>query len=175
LETTAEKFFFKVNSFMSYLPAVKEAACQLGSKYGLRGLFKIICFSYFLANLRYEEVTPEMSDQCVSVMLDGGRMEDDDKQPVALLFENSLKLNEKFREETAAIYFAFLGCHDEFVELYRLNLFDEPHRLSRYLDVLDVLTDLVVSGVKLQNAAVPDLERSSLVSQHWDESGVSVT
>jgi hypothetical protein len=34
LETTAEKFFFNLSSFMSYIPAVKEAAWRLGSEYG---------------------------------------------------------------------------------------------------------------------------------------------
>jgi len=152
LENTAEKFFFKVNSFMSYLPDVKEAVSRLGSKYGLRGLFKIICFSYFLANLRYEEVTPEMSDLCVSLMLDGGRLAEDDKQPLNVLFENSLKLNEKFREETAAVYFAFLGCYDEFVELCRFNLFQNSYYLSRYLEALDVLT----SGPEWTELASPE-------------------
>ena len=32
---------FKLNSFMSYIPVVKEAAWRLGSKYGARGLFKV--------------------------------------------------------------------------------------------------------------------------------------
>jgi hypothetical protein len=151
LETTAEKFFFQVSSFMSYLSAVKEAAQQLGSKYGLHGLFKIICFSYFLANLRYEEVTPRMLDQGVSLLLDGGgELEELDKQSLAVLFENSLKLNEKFREETAAVYFGFLGCHDEFAELHRFDVFADSYRLSRYLDILNVLTDLVVSGVRME-------------------------
>src|SRR5215217_650950 len=51
LETTAEKFFFKINSFMSFIPAVRDAAGRIGSAYGSRDLFKILCFSYLLANL----------------------------------------------------------------------------------------------------------------------------
>jgi hypothetical protein len=172
LKTTAEKFFFNLSSFMSYIAAVKEAAWRLGSEYGLRGLFKIICFSYFLANLRYEEVTPEVSDLCLSLSLDGTRLDEDDKQPLALLFENSLKLNAKFRDETAAVYFGFLGCHDEFTAVYRLNLVDDSNRLSRYLDALNILTDLVVSGVRLEEGPVHDLVTSSPVSQHRDWSRV---
>lgn len=172
LETIAEKFFFNLSSFMSYIPAVKEAAWRLGSAYGPRGLFKIICFSYFFANLRYEEVTPEMSDLCVSLSLDGARLDEDDKQPLAVLFENSLKLNEKFREETAAVYFGFLGCHDEFAALYRADLFADAYWLSRYLDALNILTDLVVSGVRMEAAVLHDVGSSAPVSQHWAASGV---
>lgn len=153
LQTTAEKFFFKLNSFMSYIPEVKEAAWRLGSKYGARGLFKFLCFSYVLANLRFEEVTPEMSEKCVRLSLDAAGLDKDDKQPLDVLFENSLKLNEKFREETAAVYFAFLGCSDEFAALYRYNLFDDSCRLSRYFDALNVLTDLVVREVGFQDDA----------------------
>lgn len=160
LETTAEKFFFKINSFMSYIPAVKTAAWQVGSKYGLRDLFKLICFSYFFANLRYEEITPEMSDMCVSLVLERGRLEEEDKEPFAVLFENSLKLNEKFREETAAVYFGFLGCHNEFAELYRTNLFDDSYHLSRYMEALNALTDLIVDDVRLEERAVPELSSS---------------
>jgi hypothetical protein len=154
LETTAEKFFFKLNSFMSYIPEVKEAAWRLGSKYGPRGLFEFLCFSYFLANLRFEEITPEMLDKCVSLSLDEAGLDEDDKQPVEVLFDNSLKLNEKFREETAGVYFAFLGCADEFAAVYRHNLFDDSGRLLRYLDALNVLTDLVVREVSFQGGEV---------------------
>jgi hypothetical protein len=165
LETTAEKFFFQISSFMSYLPAVKEATWRLGSKYGLRGIFNIICFSYLLANLRYEEVTPEMSDQCVSLMLDSGDFEEHDKQSLAVLFENSLKLNEKFREETAAVYFGFLGCHDEFAALYRFDLFADSYWLSRILEALNILTNLIVSGVRMEAPAVHDVRSSVPLSQ----------
>jgi len=154
LETTAEKFFFKVNSFMSFIPVVKEAAWQLGSKYGLHGLFKFTCLSYFLANLRYEEVTPEVLDQCAGLMLEGGELEEEDQQPLAVLLENSLKLNEKFREETAAVYFAFLGCHDEFGALYRFDIFSDSYWRSRFLDALDMLADLIVSGVRMESTSV---------------------
>ena len=157
LETTAEKFFFNLSSFMSHIPAVKEAAGRLGSTYGLRGLFKIICFSYLLANLRYEELTPELSDWCVSLSLDGARLDEDDEDPLALLLENSLTLNEKFRADTAAVYFSFLGCKDEFTALYRFNLVDDSQRLSRYLNALNLLTDLVISGVSLKEAAAVDI------------------
>jgi hypothetical protein len=157
---------------MSYIPAVKEAAWRIGSEYGLRGLFKIICFSYFFANLRYEEVTPEMSDWCVSLSLEVTDLDEEDKQALALLFENSLKLNEKFRDETAAVYFGFLGCHDEFTAVYRLNLVDNSYQLSRYLDAVNILTDLVVSGVRLEDGPVHDLVTSSPVSQHRDWSRV---
>ena len=150
LSTTAEKFFFNINSFMSYIPAVKEANWRLGSKYGAHSLFKIICFSYFLANLRFQEVTPEMSEKCVSLSLDAAGLDHDDQQPLDVLFENSLKLNEKFREETASVYFAFLGCSDEFAAMYQYNLFGDSDRLSRYLDALNVLTDLVVREVTFQ-------------------------
>jgi hypothetical protein len=160
LEATAEKFFFNLSSFMSYIPAVKEAASRLGSEYGVRGLFKLICFSYFLANLRYEEVTAEMSDLCVSLSLDGAALNEHDKQPLAVLFENSLKLNERFRAETAAVYFGFLGCHDEFTAVYQLNLFADSYRLSRYLDVLNVLADLVVNEVRFEDVATSNVERS---------------
>lgn len=172
LETIAEKFFFNLSSFMSYIPAVKESAWRLGSEYGLHGLFKIICFSYFLANLRYEEVTPEMSDLCVSIALGGAGVDEHDKQPLTVLFENSLKLNEKFREETAAVYFGFLGCHDEFAALYRFNLFADSYRLSRYLDALNILTDLVVSGVRMEAGVARDIGSSAPVSQHLGASGV---
>jgi len=172
LDTIAEKFFFNLSSFMSYIPGVKEAAWQLGLGYGLRGLFKVICFSYFFANLRYDEVTPEMVDLCVSLSLDGVLLREDDKQPLTVLFENSLKLNEKFREETAAVYFGFLGCHDEFTAVYRLRLADDSYRLSRYLDALDILTDLVVGGVKLEEKAIHDLVTSSPASQPRDASGL---
>ena len=170
LETAAEKFFFNLSSFMSYLPAVNEVAWRLGSEYGLHGLFKLICFSYFLSNLRYEEVTQEISNLCVSLSLDGGDLDEDDKQPLAVLFDNSLKLNKKFRDETAAVYFGFLGCYDEFTAVYRLNLFDDSYRLSRYLDALNILTDLVVSDVRLEERSVHDLVMSSPLSQHRDES-----
>lgn len=172
MKTTAEKFFFNLSSFMSYIPAVKEAAGRIGSEYGLRCLFKIICFSYFFANLRYEEVTPEMSDWCVSLSLDGIGLDEEDKQPLAVLFENSLKLNEKFRDETAAVYFGFLGCHDEFTAVYRLNLVDNSYPLSRYLDALNVLTDLVVSDVRLEEETVHNVVTSSPVSQHTEWSRV---
>jgi len=172
LETTAEKFFFNLSSFMSYLPAVKEAARRLGSKYGLHGIFKIICFSYFLANLRYEEVTPEMSDQCVSLLLDAADLDEDDKQSLAVLFENSLKLNQKFREETAAVYFGFLGCHDEFAALHRFDLFADSYWLSRYTDILNMLTDLVVSGVSMGAGVAHDIGSSAQVSQHFSASGL---
>lgn len=172
LETGAEKFFLNLSSFISYIPEVKEAAWRLGSKYGLRGLFKIICFSYFLANLKYEEVTPEMSDLCVNLSLDGAGLDEDDQEPLALLFENSLKLNEKFRAETAAIYFGFLGCHDEFAAVYRLKLDDDSYRLSKYLDALNTLTDLVTSGVRLEKDTVPDIGTSSPVSPHRDAARV---
>lgn len=165
LKSTADKFFFNLSSFMSHLPAVSAAAGRIGSEYGLRGLFKIICCSYFFANLRYEEVTPEMSDWGVSVSLDGAVLEEDDKRPVALLFENSLKLNEKFRDETASVYFRFLGCHDEFTAVYRLNLVDNPNELSGYLDALNILTDLVVSGVTLEEKTIPNLVTPPAVSQ----------
>ncbi len=168
LETTAEKFFFKVNSFMSYIPAVKDAVWQLGSEYGPRAVFKILCFSYFLANLRYEEVSPEVLGECVSLMLDGRASEECDKQPLAVLLENSLKLNEKFREETAAVYFSFLGCHDEFVASYRLNILQDRNRLARYLDALNLLVDLVVSGVMFGQQAVNVLGSSPAMSQHLD-------
>jgi hypothetical protein len=168
LQSTADKFFFSLSSFMSHLPAVSEAAGRIGSGYGLRGLFKIICLSYFFANLRYEEVTPEMSNWCVSLALDGAVLDEDDKQPVAVLFENSLKLNEKFRDETAAVYFRFLGCLDEFTAMYRLNLVDNTDELSRYLEVLNILTDLVVSGVTFEEEKVPNLVTSSAVPQHSD-------
>ena len=150
LTTTAEKFFFNINSFMSYIAEVKGANWQLGSKYGARSLFKIICFSYFLANLRFQDITPELSENCVSLALDGGVVEAEDQQPLDVLFENSLKLNEKFREETASVYFAFLGCADEFAAVYRYNLFGDSDRLSRYLEALNVLTDLVVREVSFQ-------------------------
>jgi hypothetical protein len=156
LETTAEKFFFKLNSFMSYIPEVKEAVWRLGSKHGPRGLFKFLCFSYFLANLRFKEVPPEMSEKCVSLMSEGGAVDDDDKQSLDVLYANSLNLNEKFREETATVYFAFLGCSDEFAALYRHNLFDDSRHLSRYLDALNVLTDLVVRDVRLQDGEVSE-------------------
>lgn len=172
LETIAEKFFFNLSSFMSYIPAVKESAWRLGSEYGLHGLFKIICFSYFLANLRYEEVTPEMSDLCVSISLDGAGVDKHDKQPLTVLFENSLKLNEKFREETAAVYFGFLGCHDEFAALYRFNLFADSYRLSRYLDALNILTDLVVNGVRMEAGIAHHVGSSAPVTPHLDASGV---
>lgn len=172
LETGAEKFFSNVSSFMAYISDVKEAVWRLGSKYGLRGLFKIICFSYFLANLRYEEVTPAMSDLCVSLSFDGAGLDEDDKEPLAVLFENSLKLNEKFRAETAAIYFGFLGCHDEFDAVYRLKLDDDSYRLSRYLEALNTLTDLVTSGVRLEKDTVSDIGTSSLVSPHRDAARV---
>lgn len=162
LHTIPEKFFFNLSSFMSYLPDVKEAAGQLGSKCGLRGLFKIICFSYVFANLRYEEVTSEMSDLCVSFSLDGAGLDEDDRQPLAVLFENSLKLNEKFREETAAVYFGFLGCYDEFAELYRFNLFEDSGHLSRYLDALNTLTDLIISEVTFQDGEIPNLQHVPL-------------
>jgi hypothetical protein len=162
LKTTAEKFFFNLSSFMSYIPAVKEAAGRIGSEYGLRGLFKIICFSYFLANLRFEEVTPEMSDLCVSLSLDGAGLDEDDKQPLAVLHENSLKLNEKFREETAAVYFGFLGCYDEFTELCRFNVFEDSGHLSRYLDALNVLTDLIIHEVRFQEGEVSILQQVAL-------------
>jgi hypothetical protein len=162
LDTTAEKFFFNLSSFMSYIPAVKEAAWRLGSGCGLRGLFKIICFSYVFANLRHEEVTPEMSDLCVSFSLDGAGLDEDDRQPLAVLFENSLKLNENFREETAAVYFGFLGCYDEFAELYRFNLFADSGHLSRYLDALNVLTDLIVREVRFQDGAISNLQHVPL-------------
>ena len=163
LETTAEKFFFKLNSFMSYIPEVKEAAWRLGSKYGPRGLFKFLCFSYFLANLRFEDVTPEMSEKCVSLMLEGGSVDEDDKQSLEVLYENSLKLNEKFREETAAVYFAFLGCSDEFAAVYRHNLFEDSGHLSRYLDALNELTDLVVREVKFQDGEVSERDVISVM------------
>jgi hypothetical protein len=162
LQTTAEKFFFNLGSFMSYIPAVQEAALRLGTEYGLRGLFKIICFSYFLANLRYEEVTPEMSDLCVSLALDGAVLDEDDQQPLAVLHENSLQLNEKFREETAAVYFAFLGCYDEFIELCRFNVFADSGHLSRYLDALNVLTDLIINEVRFKEAEVANLQHVAL-------------
>lgn len=172
LETTAEKFFFNLSSFMSYLPAVKEATRRLGSKDGLHGIFKIICFSYILANLRYEEVTPEMSDQCVSLLLDAADLDEDDKQSLAVLFENSLKLNEKFREETAAVYFGFLGCHDEFAALHRFDLFADSYWLSRYTDILNMLTDLIVSGVSMGAGVAHDIGGSARVSQHFSASGL---
>jgi hypothetical protein len=162
LETTAEKFFFNVSSFMSYLAAVKDAAWRLGSKYGPSGLFKIICFSYFLANLRFEEVTPEMSDLCVSLSLDGAGLDEDDKQSLAVIYENSLKLNEKFREETAAVYFGFLGCHDEFAALHRFNVVEDSGHLSRYLDALNVLTDLIIREVRFQEGEVSILQQVAL-------------
>jgi hypothetical protein len=151
LETTAAKFFFKLNSFMSYIPEVKEAAWRLGSKYGARSLFKFLCFSYFLANLRFQEVTPEMCEKCVGLMVEDGSVEEDDKQSVDVLFENSLKLSEKFREETATVYFAFLGCAEEFAAVYRHNLFDDAGHLSRYLDALNVVTDLVMDEVRFHD------------------------
>lgn len=162
LRTTAEKFFFNLSSFMSYIPTVQEAALRLGTEYGLRGLFKIICFSYLLANLRYEEVTPEMSDLCVSLALDGAVLDEDDKQPLAVVHENSLQLNEKFREETAAVYFAFLGCYDEFIDLCRFNVFADSGHLSRYLDALNVLTDLIINEVRFQEAGVANLQHVAL-------------
>jgi hypothetical protein len=167
LETTAEKFFFKANSFMSFIPAVRDAALRLGSEYGPCGLFKILCFSYFLANLRYEEVTPEMSDGFVSLVLERGSLEEHNKQPLAVLFENSLKLNEKFREETAAVYFAFLGCQEEFAALYRFNIFHDPGRLSRYLDALNMMVDLVVSGVRFEQRVVNEFGGSAVMSQRF--------
>ena len=170
LEVPAEKFFFNLSSFMNYLHEVKDAAWRLGSEYGLRSLFKLICFSYFFANLRYEELTPELSDLCISLSLDGAGLDEDDNEPLALLLENSLKLNEKFRNDTAAVYFGFLGCHDEFTAVYRLNLLDDSYRLSRYLDALNMLTDLVVCGVRLEERAVPVLVKSSPVSRQWEGS-----
>ncbi len=162
LATTAEKFFFNLSSFMSYSSNVQEAVWRLGSKYGPQSLFKIICFSYFLANLRYEEVTPKMSDQCVSLMFDGGDLEEHDKQPLDVIYENSLQLNEKFREETAAVYFGFLGCSDEFAQLYRFNLFDDAAHLSRYLDALNVLTEVIIRDVRFDNSEVYKLPHVAL-------------
>lgn len=157
LETTAEKFFFNLSSFMSHIPAVQEAAGKFGSVYGLRGLFKILCFSYFLANLRYEKLTPELLDWCVSLSLDGARLEADDQDALALLLENSLSLNEKFRADTAAVYFTFLGCHDEFIAVYRFNLVEDSQRLARYLEALNLLADPVISGVSLRERAAVDV------------------
>jgi hypothetical protein len=164
LETMAEKFFFNLSSFMSYSPVVKAAARRLGSEYGARGLFKIICFSYFLSNLRFDEVTPEMSDVCVSLSLDGCGLEDDAKQPLAVVYENSLKLNEKFREETAAVYFGFLGCYDEFADLYRFNVFEDSNHLLRYLDALNVLTDLILRDVRFQDGEPSDVQPVALAA-----------
>ncbi len=157
LETTAAKFFFNLSSFMSYIPAVNEAARRLGASHGPRGLFKLLCFSYFFANLRFEEVTPELSDLCISLSLDGAGVHEDDEEPLAVLLDNSLKLNEKFRAETAAVYFSFLGCQEEFKAVYRVNLADDSPRLSRYLDALNVLTDQVVSGISLPEDAAVDI------------------
>jgi hypothetical protein len=99
----------------------------------------------------------------VSLLLDGGDLEERDKQSLTVLFENSLKLNEKFREETAAVYFGFLGCHDEFAALYRFDLFADSYWLSRYVDILNVLTDLVVSGVRIEAGVVQNVGSSTSV------------
>ena len=107
-------------------------------------------------------MTPEMSDLCVSLALDGAALDEDDKQPLAVLHENSLQLNEKFREETAAVYFAFLGCYDEFTELCRFNVFADSGYLSRYLDALNVLTDLVIHEVRFPGDEVANLQHVAL-------------
>jgi hypothetical protein len=113
-----------------------------------------------------------MSDLYLSLSLDGGRLGEDDKKPLAVLFENSLKLNEKFREETGAVYFGFLGCHDEFAALHRFNFFADSYWLSKYLDALTILTDLIVSGVRIEAGVVPDVASSAPMSQHWSVSSV---
>jgi hypothetical protein len=41
-----------------------------------------------------------MSEQSLSRVLDSDGLEERHKRPLAVLVENSLKLNEKFREET---------------------------------------------------------------------------
>ena len=70
------------------------------------------------------------------------------------------------------IYFGFLGCHDEFTAVYRLNLVDNSYRLSRYLDALNMLTDLVVSDVRLEEGTVHNVVTSSPVLQHSEWSRV---
>jgi hypothetical protein len=97
-------------------------------------------------------------------MLEGGELEEEDQQPLAVLLENSLKLNEKFREETAAVYFAFLGCHDEFGALYRFDILADSYWRSRFLDALNMLADLIVSGVRMEWTSV--LCRADIAAHH---------